>query len=247
MRIVIKLESDKGYFTLPVHYNHIVQGFIYRNLPEKTALKYHLGGYSLGKRIYKLFVFSRLFSNSSKLLGDTLHLSSPVWFKLGAYHEDILEDLSLALLKKERLFLGKKPCRLSSIEVEMPIGGDGSFLVKAISPITVHRSFVEDGKKKTYYFSPEEEGFKELVFDNLRRKAMALEMDPPSTEGCSLEPVKLSPGNLKIIKYKGYIIKGWLGLYKVTLPRPYFELAYLTGLGSRNSQGFGMIDVVKKL
>ncbi len=247
MRIVVKLESEKGYFSLPIHYNHIVQGFIYRNLPWKTAMKYHLGGYSLGKRVYKLFVFSRLFSNSSKLLGSTLHLSSPVWFKIGAYHEDILEDLSLSLLRKDRLLMGKNLCRLSSIEVEMPVEGNGAFLVKAISPITVHRTFLEDGKRKTYYFSPEEEGFKELILDNLRRKAMALEVEPPPVEGCLIEPVKISPGNLKIIKYKGYIIKGWLGLYRIDLPRPYFELAYLTGLGSRNSQGFGMIDVVKKL
>ena len=30
------------------------------------------------------------------------------------------------------------------------------------------------------------------------------------------------------------------------LPRLYFELAYAAGLGAKNSQGFGMIEVVEK-
>jgi CRISPR-associated endoribonuclease Cas6 len=31
----------------------------------------------------------------------------------------------------------------------------------------------------------------------------------------------------------------------MTLPQPYFELAYDVGLGGKNAQGFGMVEVVK--
>ena len=50
----------------------------------------------------------------------------------------------------------------------------------------------------------------------------------------------------KIIRFKGTVIKGWMGTFEVRLPEPYFTLAYEAGLGAKNSQGFGMIQVVRK-
>jgi CRISPR-associated endoribonuclease Cas6 len=41
------------------------------------------------------------------------------------------------------------------------------------------------------------------------------------------------------------VIKGWTGLYEVKLPEPYFRLAYDAGLGSKNAQGFGMVEVLR--
>lgn len=45
--------------------------------------------------------------------------------------------------------------------------------------------------------------------------------------------------------FKGTVIKGWTGLYELSLPEPLFQIAYDTGLGSKNSQGFGMVEVVR--
>jgi CRISPR-associated endoribonuclease Cas6 len=49
---------------------------------------------------------------------------------------------------------------------------------------------------------------------------------------------------LRILEYRGTVIKGWTGLFKLDLPEPFFLLAYDSGLGSKNSQGFGMVEVV---
>ncbi|MBC7262393.1 MAG: CRISPR-associated endoribonuclease Cas6, partial [Chloroflexi bacterium] len=48
-----------------------------------------------------------------------------------------------------------------------------------------------------------------------------------------------------IVLFKGTVIKGWTGLYELNLPEPYFSLAYDAGLGAKNPQGFGMVEVVK--
>lgn len=47
------------------------------------------------------------------------------------------------------------------------------------------------------------------------------------------------------MRYRETVIKGWTGIYELDLPEPFFYLAYDAGLGSKNSQGFGMLKVVE--
>ena len=39
-------------------------------------------------------------------------------------------------------------------------------------------------------------------------------------------------------------ISGWYGEYYLVGKRKYLDFLYQTGLGSKNSQGFGMFDVI---
>ncbi|BAT71830.1 CRISPR-associated protein Cas6 [Thermosulfidibacter takaii ABI70S6] len=254
MRVVIKFEALNSHFTLPVNYNHIIQGFIYNNIQSTLAAKYHNVGYRYNKRVYKMFVFSRLFSKEKMVKNGTITFKSPVYFKLGAMDSELLESLAVNLLRKEIVELGGNKCRFLSIEVETPVKVEEKVLVKAISPISVHRVLYDaTGKRKTYYYSPWERDFSQLILDNLKRKAKALygeKMELPEVKNPVIVPVKVSSGNQKVVIYKrnpqdrGYVIKGWLGLYELRLPQFYFDIAYSAGFGSRNSLGFGMVDVV---
>ncbi len=40
------------------------------------------------------------------------------------------------------------------------------------------------------------------------------------------------------------MIKAWTGIFQLDLPEPFFLLAYDAGLGSKNPQGFGMVEVI---
>jgi len=255
MRIVIKFEVETGTLTLPVSYNVLIRGLIYDNLNESLARKYHDEGFKLGKRTYKLFVFSRLMSRRFRFntREKVLEFGSPVYLKVGALDSRLLESFATHLLRKQFVNIGRNVCRLSSIEVEAPIRVNGSVLVKAISPISVHKGLYDvEGKSKTYYFSPWEAEFSKLILDNLKRKAKAFygeSVELPEVEHPVIVPEKVSPGNLKVFVYKkngmGYVIKGWLGLYKLRLPQFYFDIAYSAGLGARNGLGFGMVEVVR--
>jgi CRISPR-associated endoribonuclease Cas6 len=59
-----------------------------------------------------------------------------------------------------------------------------------------------------------------------------------------IKPLRVNKRNEVIAIFKGTVIKGWTGIYELQLPEPYFSLAYDAGLGSKNSQGFGMVEVV---
>jgi CRISPR-associated endoribonuclease Cas6 len=104
-------------------------------------------------------------------------------------------------------------------------------------------------KKKIYYYAPQEREWSESLFSNLKRRARALgwaaDVDEDLKEAC-VRPRKVRMTDQKILDFKGFVIKGWTGLYEVNLPEPYFRLAYDAGFGAKNAQGFGMVDVLQE-
>lgn len=81
---------------------------------------------------------------------------------------------------------------------------------------------------------------------NLKRKARALgwgKVRLSGLEGAHIRPVRVSKHDLRIMKYRETVIKGWTGIYELDLPEPFFLLAYDAGLGSKNPQGFGMVEL----
>ena len=46
------------------------------------------------------------------------------------------------------------------------------------------------------------------------------------------------------MKYRETVIKGWMGRFVLKGNRKLLKLGYECGIGSKNSQGFGMVEVV---
>jgi CRISPR-associated endoribonuclease Cas6 len=68
-----------------------------------------------------------------------------------------------------------------------------------------------------------------------------------ATPGNMANCFKVWPKNrprLSIIKYKGGIIKGYSALLELEGPRTTLQLALDAGLGSKNAQGFGCLEVI---
>ena len=251
MRITLIFRAQKGLY-LPVHYNYLVQSFIYRSIGEALARFYHQEGYCFGKRCFKLFTFSRLLGGRRKFFRDRgeICFEGRVRLKIGAVDNRLFEDLATYLVKTRYFRLGRNYCELEAVEVEMPVFPEGPVTIRALSPITVYVTEIENGRRKMHFYTPHEKGFSEGILENLKRKMGAYlgrKEDLPPLDGAYIHPVCIGPRDLVVAKYKNYFwIKGWLGTYRLYLPRPYFELAYAAGLGAKNSQGFGMIEVVEK-
>ena len=250
MRLTLTFEPLSGDLSLPVHYNHLVQRMIYKSLDKAIASRFHEEGYAYGKRRLKLFTFSRIFSDERVL--DTrkkqIIFGKPARLKIGSVAIELLESLARHLVCQGELKLGDVQCRFISIEVEMPVAASGPLILRTLSPIVTYSTLTNaEGKKKTYYYNPWEREFQAKILDNLRRKWSALnrEGSPPSMGDAYIRPLRVTKRNEVIVKFKETVIKGWTGVYEVSLPEPYFSLAYDAGLGSKNSQGFGMMEVVR--
>jgi len=242
MRIKIALMSTKGEeIKVPVNYNYLIQSFIYRNLESRLSQFLHNEGFKFEKRTFRMFVFSRLFGKYTYSPEEKiLSFERTVSFYLASPHTEILERFAESIIREPEVRIFKQDLFVSSIEVMRRKIFPEEVFIKAISPITIHSTlYTGEGKKKTYYYTPFEKEFTALIERNIKKKYSAFYKR--IVEGkLTIEPIKVKAGNEKVVIYKGFTIKGWMGIYRLHGSPELIAFSYYTGLGDRNPQGFGM-------
>lgn len=253
MRIKFEFDLPRNAITLPVNYNHLVQAMIYNNISPKLADFLHAHGFLHEKRQFKLFTFSKLFGNfriQKKTDKNTqIRFNSPIHFYLSAPFGQILQEFANKMVTGVSLDLGGNPVSLSSVEVLLPPVFKGKVTtVKILSPITVRSTrYNEDGTKQTQYYSPLETAFSKHVRANLLKKYYSFFERYPGDSEFHIRPFLFSQRkNFHLIMYKGYVVKGYSGIYELEGSRELRQFAYDSGLGERNAQGFGMFDTWEK-
>lgn len=162
-----------------------------------------------------------------------LYVSSPI--------ERFIKELPNEIIKKGYMALDKYKLKVLEIFFPPEFEPKTNITIKMLSPLTTYSTLLTpDGKKKTYYYSPYEKEFSKLINLNARKKHLLLTGKNLKTS-ISIEPLKVKES---IILYKNTIIKGWIGLFTLKGDERIIKTVYDTGLGSKNSQGFGMFEVV---
>ena len=76
----IQILADVGdEITLPINYNHLLAGIIYRFLAESDpeyASFLHNEGYAVAEKRFKLFTFSQLMAERRRITGTQIHFRS---------------------------------------------------------------------------------------------------------------------------------------------------------------------------
>ena len=244
MRLVLTFTSEKE-VVLPVHYNTLIQGLIYHLLDKILAEKLHNEGFIYKNRKFKLFTFSRIFGKLKKD-GDKFKIFSPFKLFISSPYTEMLQNLALNLMKNSEVRLDSNIVWVESLQV-LPTPQIGKeIVIKMLSPVTVYSTlYSPDGKKKTYYYNPSEKEFSEIIRQNIIKKYLAFYEKMPPSEEFFIEPIKVRSKDEKIVLYKGFVIKGWMGVYKLRGEPELLKLAYEAGLGGKNSQGFGMFEILK--
>jgi len=245
VRLRIRFKPENSTLILPCHYNGLIQAFIYRYLDDWLAKNIHDRGFKdpSTNRQLKLFTFSRLMPEEGvKVEEKKITFKGPVNLIVSSPYHEFIQSFGSNLLKIGRFYLAGEALELISVEVEPVPSYREKVIIKALSPITVYSTLLTpDGRKKTYYYNPFEPDFEELIIKNLQRKVRT--WSGMGTGSGSIKPYKVSTRNERIVIYKDTIIKGWDGLYELQLPPQLFPMAFDAGLGAKNSQGFGCIEV----
>mgnify|MGYP000329194939 FL=1 len=107
--------------------------------------------------------------------------------------------------------------------------------MKTLSPISVY-SKQDDF---TTYYSPYDDKFSELIQQNLINKieAYGLIINDPTFEILEVKDVKE-----RMVKYKDCYYKSFNLKMKVNVSQDIFNLIYNSGLSSKGSCGFGMME-----
>jgi len=241
MRLKITIKAkDSTVIKLPLQYNTGLQGLIYKNLQNNIAEFLHNEGFVFNKRKFKLFTFSRLNGkykiNTSE---KTITFFGEVYFYLCTAFDKMSSDLINSLCIKDEFELLGVAIEIIKIEV-IPIKEDNnSCICRILSPIAVYSTFLKpDGKKIVHYYMPGDEEHNELITKNLQKKYEACYHEKV---GESIKVVSLGKIKRCRVYYKNVPTEGYIGNIKIEGSSKLIKMALETGLGARNSQGFGCI------
>lgn len=232
-----KINSE---LALPINYHHILQSVIYHALSDGNdyTRQVHDYGYENGKRRYKLFQFS-LLNGKYRIEQKRIIFSEKVSFEIRSVDGMLIQTLS-EYFRQNGIRYGEQHFDEIDIRIEDKSIERSDVIIKMKTPVTVHTT--DKLTKKTYFFRPDQERFNELVNDNFKRKYQAYTGIVPA-DNISFEPVAFREKDKYVTRYKNFYISGWFGVYRLAGERKYLDFLYQTGLGDRNSQGFGMFEI----
>ncbi len=257
MRIRIEVQSALGKFILPQGYNPYVQGLVNACIPEDIKWS----GIATGteEAHFKLFTFSQLYAKSVERIdiasrekgeGDghvhyQLVMSSPVWFYLSSPSPEFVQALMPRLEQAHDLHLERNLVQSVHVSVAhsvvIPAQGLVTWRIRTISPITVYQSENKDSNSARY-FAPEDPLFSRIVLDNAVRKYYAWTQEKAPSDGFSISCLDHTP-HLAVISFKDTPIQGYTGRFQLTGDARLLSFLYESGLGGKNSHGFGMFDI----
>lgn len=246
MKLKLTFVSEKN-INLPGGYFSQLQGLIYHLLDKLSADWLHTEGFKHKNRFFKLFVFSEINERGKFIKNKGFIFPNKISFYLASPINWILEQVAKNGITSDILELGGNKVSLYQIETfEKPEVKDSKVSIRTLSPIEVHSTLQKaDGSDKTYYYNPKEKEFSELVESNLKKKWEILN-EKPCPYGMSIKPYPERFLKEKTIIVKDIVIKGWKGRFILEGDIPLLELAFETGLGTRNSLGFGFIEKVER-
>jgi CRISPR-associated endoribonuclease Cas6 len=245
LRVCFEFRTENE-LRVPVSYNYGVQSLIYKHIDEKLAAFLHDKGYVLGKRRFKLFTFSRIQGKARFLKSEeSFAFKPPFRIVVSSPVGTFIESLAENFVRSAEVQLFGQLAYLESINVYCEPHFDSETVVVMLSAVTMYSTLpTPDGRKKTYYYTPFEKEFSWLLEENLKKKYEALYKEEPNGLTFSIQPLGVNKNHEKIIDYKGTVIKGWMGQYRLKGSPELLSLGYDTGLGSKNSQGFGCFEII---
>lgn len=245
MRFYLTFEPE-GVLTLPLAHHHILQGFIYSILSnnEDYSRFLHEQGYSNGNSTFKLFTFGPL-NGTYRVNGPKKEISffGNITLEIRSADVRFSEAFLDGLYSNQHLRLGHTVIRLIDINTDACEITNNRIQIRMISPIVLYHTVSTPEGTKTIYHNPLEDHYETWLNDNLQRKYYSLyHTDSVSHLKFSVLSVGSRDKYVTLFKRHTYI-NGWKGTYQLQAPPHILDFLYYTGLGSKNSEGFGMFEI----
>lgn len=229
---------------LPINYNYLLQAAIYHSIDAELATFLHEKGYTDGSRAFKLFSFSLLQGiYQMDKVKKTIAFEGELKLIVSSPLQDFCQSLVNILLTKGRLRLGAQELEIEKVNVRQYQVRENQVTVKTLSPAVLYSTLLRpDGRKYTAYFQPGEADYARLFNENLHKKYRAFSGGEGPAGEVEVRPLGLQ--RMRIINYKDTVIKGYAGKLLLSGPKELLQLAVDGGIGSKNSQGFGCVELV---
>lgn len=220
---------------LPISYQSILQGMIYRGLyradPAFSA-DLHEKGRAQSVDLPKLFVFGRL-QGPYRIRGQNILFPKAVGLEIRSCDKQMICTLAAGLTVGESLPLGHNEVLLTECRIEDYRVETERISVRTASPFAVHTTYEA---RKIF----DEQQMRHKLLQNAREKWCATGHDPAQF---ALEIQWDAPPTPIHAVFKEIGIDAWNAAMTLTGSQEVLDLLYNTGLGAKNSQGFGLLDI----
>ncbi len=231
--------SPQSMLVLPKSYQHNIQGFIY-SLIKDEKFKHFLHNEGFGdQRKFKLYTFSMLrgaYEYNPK--SHEIIFKEKFKLEISSIVPEFILQITDALLKNDTLYLNNQQIKLLQYKYIDYKVKKNKIQIEMISPLTVYQTI----NGKTKYVSPTDEIFEKLININLKNKFKSVYISKTDPV-ISIKPLKVTEKDQITAKYKNHIIICYKGVYELSGHHEILDFLYNTGLGSKNSMGFGMFRV----
>jgi len=259
------ISKEKG-LLLPMHYNYVLQALLYNTFSNEIANFLHTEGFTLNNRRFKLFTFSRILEKGSRVYGkrlaelksqlninskfltrknskveEALYFENGFSFYFSSPKNFLIEDIGSRAVSIPKSILSGQEIFIESIEVLPHLSFSNKLNIKTLSPVTVYSTAKIEGKRKlTYYYSPHEKEFPDLIQKNAEKKYVLINGVKPKGS-LNITPLYFNEKrNRAVVYFKDTRIEGWTGVFTLEGEPDIINVVYEAGLGSKNPEGFGM-------
>lgn len=187
-----------------------------------------------------MFVFSELKGKYEVKDGGLCFKDYPSFY-ISSVDSSFLNQIYLYYYEQKSIVLGRFTFDIVKIEpVEnLVYNNNHEYIIQTISPVCCYKT---DEKRYITYFHPKSQDFEMSIRDNLERKLKILGMDTSQEFFEILEVIREKKVR---VKFKRMVIQSYNVRMKIRVSNEYLKMMMHTGMGARNSGGFGMIQIIK--
>ena len=223
---------------LPFAHFKILQGLAYNLMSYDSALSAEVHDRRFaGKKAFKFFCFTDLMGRYYLGKDELIYKNSFEW-ELRSADDRIIEAAEQKIKHDSVLTFNNQPCRVLSYKKCEKRFCANSINLKMNTPIVVYHT---EPSGFVRYYNPFEGEFVERVSKNIQNK-YEMFFGKPLADSVAVECIAPSDGDKCVTHYEDSIITAWYGKYRVTAPPEVLDFIWHTGLGSKNSMGFGTVS-----
>ena len=256
MRFKLTLHVDKQVYgnVLPFNYQYESSAVIYKILSKSDEIYsrwLHDNGFQLEGKQFKLFTFSRLHIEEWKNQGACMViLSDKVEWEISFLPERSTQEFIQGLFNEQCFELGNRQAKVrftvQNIELMPSPAFTNTMQFECISPVCLNFKREDGGYN---YIDPQHTAAPELIKLNLLNKFKAFTGEDFSPADFPFEFNVLSKPKSSLITIKANTpeesrIRGFQCRFQITAPAELLKIMYESGIGGKNSMGFGMVKSI---
>ena len=223
---------------IPYNYNYQLQSALYALLGEVEESDFwHDKGFRYYDSTFKGFCFGKLEGDYQNYIEEKkIGFENTVSLEVRSPSFHFIDALQRALERHPYIKLFDTRLDVVGASLINRHVHNEKLIIQAVTPMIIHTT-IENGQ--TIYYSPDNETYFPRICRNANRKYMAITGEQP----CNISLHPRGAFKKTVTRYKDLYVTGYTGIMELHTSIKMAEFIYNAGLGEKNAQGFGFIQI----